>query len=248
MSMILFSLAVSAVAASPPTAVFAFCDSILDPSNNNGHDTINQADHYPYGIDFPARPTKKKKRESRRRRRRDDDVRVEKATSDLHINPDWALNMDICDYANFYPGQARDILQAVKKRLQHKNPKVQFLAVTLLETMVKNCGDYVHHQIAERNILGEKKPWRSGVIFPRQTPDAAPIFTPTPTHPTLRHDQAGYGMPSNSSLRLDEAMANDTESLNASTIDSMKSVVEVLSDMLQLRKEDRRNEYERHKL
>ncbi|KAI4311563.1 hypothetical protein MLD38_036448 [Melastoma candidum] len=82
-------------------------------------------------------------------------VRVEKAASDLLINPDWALYMDICDYANFYPGQARDILQAVKKRLQHKNPKVQFLALTLLETMVKNCGDYVHHQIAERNILGE---------------------------------------------------------------------------------------------
>ncbi|KAI4324549.1 hypothetical protein MLD38_030029 [Melastoma candidum] len=202
-------------------------------------------------------------------------VRVEKATSDLLINPDWALNMDICDYANSYPGQARDILQAVKKRLQHKNPKVQFLALTLLETMVKNCGDYVHHQIAERNILGEmvkivkKKTdmqvrektlvlldsWqeafggpggkypqyfytyeelrRSGVIFPRRTPDAAPIFTPPPTHPALRHDQAGYGMPSNSSLRLDEAMANDTESLSSSTIDSMKSVLEVLSDMLQ---------------
>lgn len=25
----------------------------------------------------------------------------------------------------------------------------------LLETMVKNCGDYVHFQIAERNILQE---------------------------------------------------------------------------------------------
>ncbi|KAI4384543.1 hypothetical protein MLD38_002684 [Melastoma candidum] len=58
MSMILLSLAASAVAASPPTAVFAFGDSILDPGNNNGRDTINRADHYPYGIDFPNhRPT-----------------------------------------------------------------------------------------------------------------------------------------------------------------------------------------------
>ncbi|KAI4331652.1 hypothetical protein MLD38_029817 [Melastoma candidum] len=202
-------------------------------------------------------------------------VRVEKATSDLLINPDWTLNMNICDYANSYHGQARDILQAVKKRLQHKNPKVQFLTLTLLETMVKNCGDHVHHQIAERNILGEmvkivkKKTdmqvrekalvlldhWqeafggpggkypqyfytyeelrRSGVAFPQRTPDAAPIFTPPPTHLTLRHDQAGYGMPSNSSLRLDEAMANDTELLSSSAIDSMTSVLEVLSDMMQ---------------
>lgn len=25
----------------------------------------------------------------------------------------------------------------------------------LLETMIKNCGDYVHQQVAERNILQE---------------------------------------------------------------------------------------------
>lgn len=31
-------------------------------------------------------------------------VRVDKATSDLLMNPDWAMNMDICDYINSYPG------------------------------------------------------------------------------------------------------------------------------------------------
>ncbi|CAA3028443.1 Hepatocyte growth factor-regulated tyrosine kinase substrate [Olea europaea subsp. europaea] len=50
---------------------------------------------------------------------------------------------------------AKDVVKAVKRRLQHKNPKVQLLALTLLEMMVKNCGDYVHFQIAERGILQE---------------------------------------------------------------------------------------------
>ncbi|EYU22325.1 hypothetical protein MIMGU_mgv1a018553mg, partial [Erythranthe guttata] len=52
---------------------------------------------------------------------------------------------------------AKDVVKAVKKGLQHKNAK-------LLETMVKNCGDYVHLQIAERiyclrwsRLLGKKQ-------------------------------------------------------------------------------------------
>ncbi|URE31099.1 VHS and GAT domain containing protein [Musa troglodytarum] len=82
-------------------------------------------------------------------------VRVEKATSDLLMGPDWTLNMDICDSVNSDHWQAKDVVKAMKKRLQHKNPKVQFLALTLLETMIKNCGDYVHFQVVDREILHE---------------------------------------------------------------------------------------------
>jgi hypothetical protein len=106
-----------------------------------------------------------------------------------------------------------------------------------LETLVKNCGDYLHHQVAEKNILGEmvkivkkkadmqvrdkilvmvdswqqafggpegKYPqyyWaydelrRSGVEFPRRSPDASPIITPPVSHPPLRQPQGGYGVP-----------------------------------------------------
>ncbi|KAM1597935.1 hypothetical protein PS2_032789 [Malus domestica] len=202
-------------------------------------------------------------------------VAVDKATSDLLISPDWTMNIDICDSVNSHHWQAKDVVKAVKKRLQHKSPKVQFLALTLLETMVKNCGDYVHVQIAERNILGEmvkivrkradmqvrekililldswqeafggpagKHPqyyWaceelrRSGVEFPKHASEAAPIFTPPVTHTTLRHAQAGYGMPSNSSRRLDETMATEMENLSLSSLDSMRNVMELLDDMLQ---------------
>ncbi|WOK93682.1 target of Myb protein 1-like [Canna indica] len=82
-------------------------------------------------------------------------VRVEKATSELLMGPDWTLNMDICDSINSKRLQAKDVIKAVKKRLQHRNSKVQLLALTLLETMVKNCDDYLHSQVVEREILQE---------------------------------------------------------------------------------------------
>lgn len=202
-------------------------------------------------------------------------IRVDKATSEFLNGPDWTINIDICDTINANPWLAKDVVKTLKKRLQHKNPNVQLLSLTLLETMVKNCGENIHFQIAERNILPEmikivkKKTdmrvrekilvlldsWQeafggrggkypqyyfaydelrqSGIQFPHRSPDAVPIFTPPVTHPTLRSPQASYGMPSNSSTRLDEAMASEIENLSVSVIESMKSVSDLLSEMLQ---------------
>jgi len=80
---------------------------------------------------------------------------VDKATSHLLVGPDWTMNMEICDVINTDPGQAKDVIKAVKKRIGHKNPRVQFLALILLETMIKNCGEIVHYQVVDRNILQE---------------------------------------------------------------------------------------------
>ncbi|KAF3943170.1 hypothetical protein CMV_030242 [Castanea mollissima] len=80
---------------------------------------------------------------------------VDRATSDMLIGPDWAMNIEICDMLNHDPGQAKDVVKGIKKRIGSKNPKVQLLALTLLETVIKNCGDIVHMHVAEKDVLHE---------------------------------------------------------------------------------------------
>ena len=54
---------------------------------------------------------------------------------------------------------------------------------------------------------------RTGVHFPQRSGDSAPIFTPPITHPAPGHPSAEHGMSSNSSMRLDEAMASEMGNL-----------------------------------
>ncbi|GAB2229536.1 hypothetical protein Drorol1_Dr00013782 [Drosera rotundifolia] len=80
---------------------------------------------------------------------------VDKATSELLRSADWTLNMRICDAINSDHRWTKGIAKALRKRLQHQSPRVQLLALTLLETMVKNCGEHIHYHILQKKILDE---------------------------------------------------------------------------------------------
>ncbi|XP_038550271.1 target of Myb protein 1 isoform X7 [Micropterus salmoides] len=94
--------------------------------------------------------------------------RIECATSSSLPSEDWALNMEICDMINSSEEGPKDAVRAIKKRIVgNKNFKEVMLALTVLETCVKNCGYRFHIMVTTRDFV-EGVLVRS--IIPRNNP------------------------------------------------------------------------------
>ncbi|XP_078125259.1 TOM1-like protein 2 isoform X1 [Sander vitreus] len=79
---------------------------------------------------------------------------IERATDGGLQNEDWTLNMEICDIVNETDEGPKDAMRALKKRLGgNKNYREVMLALTVLETCVKNCGHRFHIQVANRDFI-----------------------------------------------------------------------------------------------
>lgn len=96
--------------------------------------------------------------------------RIERATDGSLQSEDWALNMEICDIINETEEGPKDAFRAVKKRISgNKNFHEVMLALTVLETCVKNCGHRFHVLVASQDFV-------EGVlvrtILPRNNPPA----------------------------------------------------------------------------
>uniref|UniRef100_A0A8D2D6U8 Target of myb1 membrane trafficking protein n=1 Tax=Sciurus vulgaris TaxID=55149 RepID=A0A8D2D6U8_SCIVU len=101
--------------------------------------------------------------------------RIEKATDGSLQSEDWALNMEICDIINETEEGPKDAFRAVKKRIVgNKNFHEVMLALTVLETCVKNCGHRFHVLVASQDFV-ESVLVRT--ILPRNNP------------PTVVHDK-----------------------------------------------------------
>ncbi|XP_073707540.1 target of Myb1 membrane trafficking protein-like isoform X2 [Garra rufa] len=80
--------------------------------------------------------------------------RIQKATSAGLQAEDWSLNLEICDIINETDDGPRDAVKALKKRIvANKNFREVMLALTVLETCVKNCGHRFHVYVCSREFV-----------------------------------------------------------------------------------------------
>ncbi|KAF9626274.1 hypothetical protein IFM89_031787 [Coptis chinensis] len=79
---------------------------------------------------------------------------IDDATSESLDEPDWSMNLDLCDLINGEKINSVDLIRGIKKRIMIKNARVQYLSLVLLETVVKNC-EKAFSEVAAERVLDE---------------------------------------------------------------------------------------------
>ncbi|KAJ6297032.1 hypothetical protein OIU78_022706 [Salix suchowensis] len=92
------------------------------------------------------------------------DKLVEDATAETLDDPDWAMNLDICDMINHEKVSSVELIRGIKKRIVLKSARVQYLALVLLETCAKNC-EKAFSEVAAERVLDEMSQPVSCVIY-----------------------------------------------------------------------------------
>ncbi|KAA8535651.1 hypothetical protein F0562_030654 [Nyssa sinensis] len=82
------------------------------------------------------------------------DKLAEDATAETLDEPDWATNLDLCDLINQEKINSVELIRGIKKRIMLKSPRIQYLALVLLETVVKNC-EKAFSEVAAERVLDE---------------------------------------------------------------------------------------------
>ena len=98
---------------------------------------------------------------------------LEKATSQLLLEPDWTSIMMICDSIRQGDTNPKYAVTAIKKKFYHTNPHVALyalqvnienprnllqcftLTIKVMESCVKNCGVLVHDEICTKQFMEE---------------------------------------------------------------------------------------------
>ncbi|XP_035254471.1 hepatocyte growth factor-regulated tyrosine kinase substrate-like isoform X2 [Anguilla anguilla] len=82
---------------------------------------------------------------------------LDKATSQLLLETDWESILQICDLIRQGDTQAKYAIGAIKRKVNDKNPHVALYALEVLESVVKNCGQTVHDEVACKQTMEELK-------------------------------------------------------------------------------------------
>ena len=94
---------------------------------------------------------------------------IQNACSPENFEPNLALSLEIADLINAKKGGApREAAVTIVQYVNHRNPNVSLLALSLLDICVKNCGYPFHLQISTKEFLNE---------LVRRFPERPPIRT-----------------------------------------------------------------------
>ncbi|KAI4848944.1 ADP-ribosylation factor-binding protein-like protein GGA1, partial [Aureobasidium sp. EXF-8845] len=81
---------------------------------------------------------------------------IHTACDPQNFEPNLALNLEIADLINAKKGNApREAAVAIVQYVNHRNPNVSMLSLTLLDICVKNCGYAFHLQVSTKDFLNE---------------------------------------------------------------------------------------------
>ncbi|VDN56808.1 unnamed protein product [Dracunculus medinensis] len=81
---------------------------------------------------------------------------VEKVTAETCTSENWALILDICDRVSAdHSKGAKMCLLSIKKRLNHRDPHVILLALSLLDSLWNNCDSSFRREVSSREFCQE---------------------------------------------------------------------------------------------
>ena len=84
------------------------------------------------------------------------EVYVQRACDPSLHEPNYALNLELADYINQKKANTpREAAMTIARLVNHRNPHVSVLALTLLQTLVQSCGYPFHLQISTKEFLNE---------------------------------------------------------------------------------------------
>ncbi|KAL1130762.1 hypothetical protein AAG570_012003 [Ranatra chinensis] len=78
---------------------------------------------------------------------------LDKATSNLRLEPDWPTIIQICDLIRQGDVQPKYAVAAIKKKLASGNPHVAMFSLQVLESCVKNCGSLIHEEVGTKGYM-----------------------------------------------------------------------------------------------
>ncbi|XP_045212780.2 hepatocyte growth factor-regulated tyrosine kinase substrate-like [Mercenaria mercenaria] len=81
------------------------------------------------------------------------DKLLEKATSQLLLEPDWDSILQISDCIRQGDVQPKGAVNSIRRKIGAENPHVSLYALQVLESCMKNCGSLVHDEVATKEFM-----------------------------------------------------------------------------------------------